>query len=95
MSSLNIDAIPTNSNTKEILILKEKINSLLEEEGSGWTEDNRSSVPVPHYAVWYQSLARNKYFNLLLFEVPEQAQHNFIFYITVLSIILSICSVID
>lgn len=48
-------------------------------EGSGLTEDNRSCVTVQQYVVWYQSLARNKYFNLLLFKVPKQTQHNFIF----------------
>lgn len=75
--SLNINVIQTNSNTKAIFF-KEKI-SLFEGEGSGWTEDNRSSVTVQHYVVWYQSLARNKYLNLLLFKVPKQTQHNFIF----------------
>lgn len=77
--SLNINAIQTNSNTKEIIFFLMKETSLLEGEGSGWTEDNRSSVTVQHHVVWYQSLARNKYFNLLLFKVPKQTQHNFIF----------------
>lgn len=83
MHSLNTDAIPTNSNSKEIIILEEKINNLLEGEESGWTEDNRSFVFVQHDAVWYRSLARNKYFNLLLSEVTEQTQHKIIFYISV------------